>query len=42
MEPIEAQAWIKDIEKAFKIARVGEEHKTVFATYLLKGDANFW
>ena len=41
-EPMEAQSWVKEVEKAFVIARVGEEQKTAFATYLLKGEANFW
>ena len=39
-EPIEPQAQIKKIEKAFMIARV--DQKTVFATYMMKGEANFW
>ena len=41
-EPIEAQAWIKEIEKAFSVVVVEEDQKTVFATYLLKGKANCW
>ena len=41
-EPIEAQAWIKEIEKAFVIAGVGDEQTTVFTTYMMKGKANFW
>lgn len=39
-EPIEAHAWIKEIEKAFVIVRVGEEQNTMFATYMMKGEAN--
>ena len=41
-EPIEAQCWIKEIEKAFTIVGVGEIQKTIFATYLMKYEANFW
>ena len=41
-ELIEAQAWIKEIEKAFSIVGVEEDQKTAFATYLFKGEANFW
>lgn len=40
--PIEAQTWVNEIEKAFIIARVDEGQKTVFATYMMKGKANFW
>lgn len=41
-DPIEAQTWVKEMEKAFIIARVTEEQKTAFATYLMKGEANYW
>lgn len=41
-DPTKAQAWIKEIEKAFKIVQVLENQKTTFATYMLKGEANFW
>ena len=41
-DPIEAQTWVKEIEKAFVIARVAEEQKIIFATYLMKGEANYW
>ena len=33
-KPMEAQVWIKEIEKVLVV-------KTVFATYMLKGEANF-
>lgn len=42
IEPIEVQSWIEEIENAFVIARVREEQKTIFATYMMKGEANFW
>ena len=41
-DPIEARAWIKEMEKAFEILGIEEAQKTVFATYLLKGEANYW
>ena len=41
-DPIVAQTWIKEMEKAFAIARVGEDQKTVFATYMLRGEVNYW
>ena len=41
-DPVEARAWLKEMEKSFKILQIAEEQKTVFATYLLKGEANFW
>lgn len=41
IESIEAQAWIKEIEKAFVIVRVGEDQKTIFVTYMIKSEGNF-
>ena len=41
-EPTEAQSWITEVEKAFQICRVADDQKTLFASYLLKGEANFW
>lgn len=38
-ELIEAQSWIKEMEKAY---RVGNEQKTIFAMYMLKGVVDFW
>ena len=40
-DPIAAQTWVKEMEKAFIISRVAEEQKTAFATYLMKGEANY-
>ena len=39
---IEAQTWIKEIEKVFKVVKVVEENKTNFGTFMLRGDAAFW
>ena len=40
--PIEARTWLKEIEKAFEIVSVEEDKKTLFASYMLKGEANYW
>ena len=39
---VEAQAWIKEIEKAFDLVGVEENQKYKFASYYLKGEANYW
>ena len=41
-DPVEAKAWLKEMEKSFEILGVAEEQKTVFSTYMLKGEANLW
>ena len=41
-DPVEARAWLKEMEKSFEILSTEEAQKTVFATYLLKGEANYW
>ena len=41
-DPVEARAWLKEIEKTFEIVGVEEDKKTIFATYMLKGEANYW
>ena len=41
-DPTEAQKWLKEIEKAFVLIQVSEEQKTNFASYMLKGEANYW
>ncbi|KAL8146752.1 hypothetical protein AgCh_004479 [Apium graveolens] len=38
-DPVEARAWLKEMEKSFEILSTDEAQKTVFATYLLKGEA---
>ena len=40
--PIEARSWLKEIEKAFKLAKVSNEEKTEYASYFLKNEANYW
>lgn len=41
-DPIKARAWLREMEKTFEIVGVEENKKTIFAAYLLKGEANFW
>lgn len=41
-DPVEARAWLKEMEKSFEIIDVEDEKKTIFAAYLLKGEANYW
>lgn len=41
-DPVEARAWLKEMEKSFEILSIEEAQKTIFATYLLKGEANYW
>lgn len=42
LDPTEANAWLKEIEKAFVLIKVGNEQKTEFARYFLKNEANYW
>ncbi|KAL8148093.1 hypothetical protein AgCh_005438 [Apium graveolens] len=41
-DPVEANTWLKKIEMAFDLVRAGAEQKTKFASYFLKGEANYW
>ncbi|XP_074324040.1 uncharacterized protein LOC141660963 [Apium graveolens] len=41
-DPVEARAWLKEIENSFEILGVEERHKTIFASYMLKGETNYW
>ena len=41
MNPVEAQTWIMEIEKIFDVARVGDDQKTAFATFMLKAEASY-
>ena len=41
-DPVEANAWLKEMEKAFELVGAGTEQKTKFASYFLKGEANYW
>ncbi|XP_074355742.1 uncharacterized protein LOC141695393 [Apium graveolens] len=38
---VEANAWLKEIEIAFELVGAGDEQKTKFDSYFLKGEANY-
>ncbi|KAL8115084.1 hypothetical protein AgCh_021783 [Apium graveolens] len=42
LEPIEANVWLKEIEKAFILVKVKEKQKVEFASYYLKNEATYW
>ncbi|KAL8117783.1 hypothetical protein AgCh_015616 [Apium graveolens] len=42
LEPIKANVWLKEIEKAFALVKVKEEQKVEFAIYYLKNEATYW
>ncbi|XP_074355418.1 uncharacterized protein LOC141695076 [Apium graveolens] len=39
---MEARIWLREIEKTFKIVGVEEDKKTIFAAFMLKGEAIYW
>ena len=41
-DPVEARSWLKEMEKAFTLAVVTDEKKVEYASYFLKGEANYW
>ena len=41
-DPVGAQTWIKESEKAIALARIPEDKKIEYASYYLKNGANFW
>ncbi|OMO58913.1 reverse transcriptase [Corchorus capsularis] len=42
IDPLDAEKWIKEIEKAFAAQAVSDEQKIPFASYQLKGVASDW
>ncbi|KAL8125133.1 hypothetical protein AgCh_012709 [Apium graveolens] len=36
------RAWLKEMEKSFEIVPIEETQKTVFTSYMLKGEANYY
>ncbi|XP_074346856.1 uncharacterized protein LOC141685663 [Apium graveolens] len=40
-DPVEAHAWLKEIEKAFALTNGGDNPKVEYATYFLKGESNY-
>ncbi|KAL8124013.1 hypothetical protein AgCh_011860 [Apium graveolens] len=41
-DPIIANTWIKEIERAFELVQLGDDQKTPYATYFLKGEVIYW
>ncbi|XP_074342722.1 uncharacterized protein LOC141680377 [Apium graveolens] len=41
-DPVEAHAWLKEIEKAFALTNVGDNQKVEYFTYFIKGESNYW
>uniref|UniRef100_A0A2N9FDG8 RNA-directed DNA polymerase n=1 Tax=Fagus sylvatica TaxID=28930 RepID=A0A2N9FDG8_FAGSY len=41
-EPLVAEKWLTEMEKAFRVLRCTEEEKVNYATYMLQGDAYDW
>jgi hypothetical protein len=41
-EPLVAEKWLTEMEKAFKVLKCAEEEKVNYATYMLQGDAYDW
>ena len=41
-DPVEAQAWLKEMEKAFDLVGVEDNQKCKFVSYYLKSEANYW
>ncbi|XP_074342212.1 uncharacterized protein LOC141679674 [Apium graveolens] len=42
VDPIAARIWLKEIEKAFTFIQVNDDLKADYASYFLKGEANYW
>ncbi|KAL8105920.1 hypothetical protein AgCh_029652 [Apium graveolens] len=42
LDPIEANVWLKEIEKSFALVKVKEEQRVEFASYYLKNEATYW
>ncbi|KAL8134767.1 hypothetical protein AgCh_009689 [Apium graveolens] len=40
--PIKAQSWLREMEKAFELVEVKDEKKAQYASYYLKDEASFW
>lgn len=41
-DPIKAQSWLREMEKAFELAEVKDDKKAQYASYYLKDEASFW
>ena len=41
-DPVIANTWIKEMERAFELVQLGDDQKTPYATYFLKGEVIYW
>jgi len=41
-DPVIANTWIKEMERAFELVQLGDDQKTLYATYFLKGEVIYW
>ncbi|KAK1374824.1 hypothetical protein POM88_031017 [Heracleum sosnowskyi] len=41
-DPVEAKAWLKEMEKAFALIEVAEDKKTEYASYFLKNEPSIF
>ena len=41
-DPVIANTWIKEMERAFELVQLGDDQKTTYATYFLKGEVIYW
>ncbi|KAL8114698.1 hypothetical protein AgCh_021533 [Apium graveolens] len=41
-DPVIANTWIKEMERAFELVQLGDDQKMPYATYFLKGEVIYW
>ncbi|KAL8108297.1 hypothetical protein AgCh_024666 [Apium graveolens] len=41
-DPVIANTWIREMERAFELVQLGDDQKTPYATYFLKGEVIYW
>lgn len=41
-DPVIANTWIKEMERTFELVQLGDDQKTPYATYFLKGEVIYW
>ncbi|XP_074325376.1 uncharacterized protein LOC141663210 [Apium graveolens] len=42
VDPVAARIWLKETEKAFTLIQVSDDLKADYASFFLKGEANYW
>ncbi|XP_074374467.1 uncharacterized protein LOC141714870 [Apium graveolens] len=42
VDPVAARIWLKEMEKSFTLTQVSDNLKSDYASYFLKGEANYW